>query len=212
MYTPLYIDGKCLSHSLVFLVLWGLNRVSYSNLRILPVKYVYSSHEFWPWGNCHRMVPGPTGPLDGHERKLCSSCDLHKSPLRHMDHSDIWDLLELVSVQRQCPVTNTLQHFNLPKPLNLFLYRTSGRSCILNSFTVGQLLVHVSDNQPIKLLGSFLIFWAVPLSLESLSGGPLWILKALYYQSGCAPLANLPIDPKNCIEEPRYATLCPATW
>lgn len=131
--------------------------------------------------NCHRVVPGPTGPLDGHERKLHSPCDLHKPLLRHMDHSDIWDLLELVSAQRQCPVTNPHQHFSLPKPLNPFLYRTPGRSCILSSFTMGQLLVHVSDNQPIKLLGSFLTSWAASLNLESLSGGPLWILKATYF-------------------------------
>lgn len=109
--------------------------------------------------NCHRMVPGPTGPLDGHERKLHSPCDLHKPLLRHMDHSDIWDLLELVSAQRQCPVTNPHQHFSLPKPLNPFLYRTPGRSCILSSFTMGQLLVHVSDNptnQTARVLPNFL--------------------------------------------------------
>lgn len=75
-----------------------------TNVRILlAYKYIYSSYAFQNSGNNRGYVQDPLGLLwDRPELTLSQSPDFHKLIFWLVDHSNILDLLELVSVQSQC--------------------------------------------------------------------------------------------------------------
>lgn len=90
----------------------------------------------------------------------------------------------------QTLVTNPLWHFYLPKPLNPFLYSTSGQVQPLKLIYSGSLF-GPCFSQPTKQTQLFQILWAATLNLESLPSGGFWILEAMYSWFGCIMLVHV---------------------
>lgn len=90
----------------------------------------------------------------------------------------------------QTLVTNPLWHFYLPKPLNPFLYSTSGQVQPLKLIYSGSLF-SPCFSQPTNQTELFQILWATTLNLESLPSGGFWILEAMYSWFGCIMLVHV---------------------
>lgn len=110
------------------------------------------------------------------------------APLTNFFSQSWWE--DLPRIGDQTLVTNPLWHFYLPKPLNPFLYSTSGQVQPLKLIYSGSLF-GPCFSQPTNQTELFQILWAVTLNLESLPSGGFWILEAMYSWFGCIMLVHV---------------------